>query len=198
MRLSEEDILWVKDHTYDEIMKNFNISRPTVSRLLKHYQICAKRQVGSGPKHGPKNNKICGECGVSMLVVPSSNRKYCSRSCMHINEEYLTKVRNIDRSYTQTESFSKAQSKDTTPEFKKFGGRVHRLTQKIYEMYKEEINPNDHPRTICGVDGGYQLDHIITIKFGFENGLSAEELSQKDNLRMLPWKDNLMRNWYEK
>jgi hypothetical protein len=54
---------------------------------------------------------------------------------------------------------------------------------------------NTHKRTLSGIDGGYQLDHIISIKFGFDNNISPEALSEKSNLRMLPWKKNLERNW---
>ena len=62
------------------------------------------------------------------------------------------------------------------------------------EENKKDLNPKNHPLTLCGVIGGYQIDHIITVKFGFESGISPEKLSQKNNLRILPWKENLKRN----
>ena len=57
------------------------------------------------------------------------------------------------------------------------------------------INPNRYTRTLCGVDSGWQLDHIVPIKECFEKGLSIEEASAVTNLRMLPWKNNLMRQY---
>jgi|TARA_R110000824_G_scaffold192370_1_gene374513 hypothetical protein len=36
---------------------------------------------------------------------------------------------------------------------------------------------------------------MIQIKECFEKGMSVEEASTLDNLRMLPWKTNLMRNF---
>lgn len=76
------------------------------------------------------------------------------------------------------------------PELQTYTRRVHWLTKKTYDKYKQEINPFDFPRSLCGTDGGYQLDHIISIKEGFEKGISPEELSQKENLQMITWKEN--------
>jgi len=59
---------------------------------------------------------------------------------------------------------------------------------------KDIINPNNYKRTICGVEDGYQLDHIVTIKHGYENNIPIEEMVKIENLRMLPWKKNLERN----
>lgn len=57
------------------------------------------------------------------------------------------------------------------------------------------INPNRYTRTLCGVEDGWQLDHIIPIKECFLSGKPAEEAADKSNLRMLPWRDNLMRQY---
>jgi hypothetical protein len=84
--------------------------------------------------------------------------------------------------------------KATTPAYRSYANKVHRLTRIIYEENEHIINPNNHPRTICGVEGGYQLDHIITIRYGFENNIPAEEIARVENLRMLSWKENLSRN----
>ena len=80
-------------------------------------------------------------------------------------------------------------------EYARYAGKVHHLSAKVYVENKEIINPNDYPRTLCGVEGGWQLDHIMTIKECFEKGISAKEASALCNLRMLPWKKNLMRNF---
>ena len=57
------------------------------------------------------------------------------------------------------------------------------------------INPNRYVRTLCGVKDGWQLDHIIPIKECFERNIPPEEAASINNLRMLPWKDNLMRQY---
>lgn len=75
-------------------------------------------------------------------------------------------------------------------DFKKYAYEVRKLTETNYKKYKEIINPTDLPRTLCGVDGGYQLDHKISIKSGFNKGHSPNEIACIQNLQMLPWSEN--------
>lgn len=75
--------------------------------------------------------------------------------------------------------------------FRKYRNRVAVRTRKTYELFKNEINPNNHPLGKCGIDGAYQLDHIITVRLGFEQGLLIEDISAKDNLQVIPWLENV-------
>jgi hypothetical protein len=61
----------------------------------------------------------------------------------------------------------------------------------IDTKYKEVINPNNHPRTKAGIDGGYQLDHRISIKKAFSIGLNPKIVGSLDNLQMLSWSENI-------
>lgn len=129
---------------------------------------------------------------------PSENgvkTKCCSRECLHRDPEYRTKLLEVDR-YWMVENWG-AKPRPNTPEYRKYKGRVHRLTEKVYRDNIDIINPNRHPRTRCGVEGGWQLDHIKPVGVCFELGLSPEEASVVENLRMLPWKQNLMRQYDE-
>jgi transposase len=191
MKLNEEEKAWCQNHTRPEVEKRFNISSATLSRWLKENNINCKRKSGSGlnnPRKKPA--KLCFECGKL-----HTNKKYCSKECMYNSKYYIDMLRSVDRSYMKTEEYSKTLRNPNTPEYKKYAGKVHRLTRYTYEKYKGEINPNNYSRTICGVKNGYQLDHIIPIKFGYENDIPPEVLAEKSNLRMLPWKENLMRNY---
>jgi hypothetical protein len=80
-------------------------------------------------------------------------------------------------------------------EYKTYARKVHRLSGKTYTENIDIINPNRYNRTLCGVKNGWQLDHITPIKECYERGISPEEASLVTNLRMLPWRDNLMRNY---
>jgi hypothetical protein len=75
-------------------------------------------------------------------------------------------------------------------EYWDFYNKVVWATEKTYVDHKEDINPDNHPRTLAGVDGGYQLDHIVSIDYGWKNKMTVEELSCKENLQMLSWQDN--------
>jgi ribosomal protein L37AE/L43A len=74
--------------------------------------------------------------------------------------------------------------------YKRFLYQVQRLTEETYFKNIDIINPERHIRTLCGVEGGYQLDHKISIKSGFELGMSPLELADISNLQMLPWETN--------
>lgn len=193
MLLSLEQKKNWENSTRPDLMKRYGISKATVDRWSRENNIKPKRKPGSGGKSNPLKPKIeCKVCGKF-----HKNEKYCSRECMHNSDEYLNMLKKIDRSYMRTEKYANTLKNPDTPAFKKYSGKVHRLTKWTYEKYKNEINPNGYIRTVCGINGGYQLDHIIPIKFGFENNIPPEILAEKNNLRMLPWKDNLMRNYLE-
>jgi hypothetical protein len=80
-------------------------------------------------------------------------------------------------------------------EFTDYKKLVYKMSNIQYNNNMEEINPNRHKRTRMGVEDGWQLDHIIPVSECFKQGMSVEEASDISNLRMLPWKDNLMRNF---
>lgn len=85
-----------------------------------------------------------------------------------------------------------------TNEYKKYCRKVRWLTEIEYSKYTNEINPNNYPRTLCGVDGGYQLDHIKGVSECFYSGVSIEDCASKSNLQMLPWKNNLNKRIFHK
>jgi hypothetical protein len=62
--------------------------------------------------------------------------------------------------------------------------------------YKQPIQTleNWNLRGRCGVDGAYQLDHIRSIDWGWKNGIPPEQIAEWENLRMIPWKTNLLKS----
>jgi hypothetical protein len=91
----------------------------------------------------------------------------------------------------QTEEYrSKLRDEINVTEYKRYRNRVKTLTEAAYRSNMQIINPHKHPRTLCGVDGGYQLDHIVGIRYGYDNMIPVEVIASVDNLQMLPWKEN--------
>jgi len=107
---------------------------------------------------------------------------------------YSSKQRGQSRNGNYVSGADHPNWNEDTPEYQRFRKQVDVLTEKVYTEYKQEINPNDYPRTLAGVENGYQLDHIIPVHYGWVVGMTADELSQKENLQMLPWKDNLKKS----
>jgi hypothetical protein len=97
---------------------------------------------------------------------------------------------NIDLATKNRNGINHPRWNPNKSEFKSYANKVRWLTEKTYKLFENVINPSKLPRTLCGIDGGYQLDHIKSIKFGFQNGITPEELSSVNNLQMLPWQIN--------
>lgn len=143
---------------------------------------------------------ICGE-GYHVRTLAEHSKKYCSATCYNLSKKgkrprsFTTELlKNMDRSYMYTEEYRLKMSKPDRPLYKKYRSRVNKLTEKNYLLHVDKINPSQLPRTIAGVDNGYQLDHIKPVRECFDLGVSIEEASSPENLRMLPWIENLRRN----
>lgn len=189
-----------------KILKDTNLTAPQIAKKINKTisQVnYLRRSLGlkftRGVKKGTIKNsftKKCKTCSNEIKVTPCNahTRFYCSRKCMYECPEYLKKLKQTDKSYMQTDEYKDTLRKEDIKPYKKYAGAVHRLSQKVYEEHIDKINPNRYPRTICGVKDGYQLDHIIPVRFGFDNGISIEDMCDVSNLRMIPWKENLKRN----
>jgi NUMOD3 motif len=78
-------------------------------------------------------------------------------------------------------------------DFQQFKNKTYVLTEAVYRAHKDEINPKDHPRRKAGTHGGYQLDHKVSIAYGYAHGWTPEQLAAKENLQMLTWRDNIIK-----
>ena len=174
--------------TAEEVGKSLKISASTVYRKRKQLGVIIKgaKKGKPSPNKERKETRTCigNNCNNTFIVVLSRTKKYCSHSCQQ-------KTANVAAKGVG----SRKMRNPATPEYKRYARKVHGLSQKIYEQNVNILNPNNHPRTLCGVDGGWQLDHIIPIKECFKKGITIEEASAITNLRMLPWKTNLVRQY---
>lgn len=82
-------------------------------------------------------------------------------------------------------------------EFRRYASRVHRVTELVYKANKHILNPLDLPRTLHGVPGGYQVDHIKGIRECFDAKWSMQETAALTNLQFIPWEDNLARRKFK-
>ena len=170
-----------------QICKLVNASEPTVTKARKKLGIVTIRGARVGHEsRGPKIVCVCQnpQCNKEILTIKSKIRKFCSHSCQQKTANVAAKG-----------AGSRKMRNPNMPEYKKYAGAVHRATREIYKEHIDIINPNRYPRPLCGVKDGWQLDHIKSIKECFEAGIPPSEAAAVSNLRMLPWKDNLMRQY---
>jgi hypothetical protein len=184
--LIPDPCLWDISMTAREVAVKLEVHPITIWRWRKKLGI--KMSIGAKPgKAVPKRIKreartcVAEGCNNSFVTVPSVKKRFCSHRCQALTRKsWLTRKAPRKRNLNMST-------------WKRYLRNVHGASQRIYEANIDRINPNRHPRTLCGVEGGWQLDHIISIKECFARGMTVEEASSIENLRMLPWKDNLMR-----
>jgi hypothetical protein len=188
---TEEELSLIKDVSYSarELSVMLSARAGTIRNLrIKLDVVPSQSSVMSRPRPQRIKNEtrqcIGKDCSNSFTVKPAMKKKYCSHSCQLRTDNIAPKGIG-----------SRGIRNPNIKEYTQYARKVHALSHKVYEQNKEIINPNNYPRTLCGVEGGWQLDHIITIKECFEKEVSAEDASTLTNLRMLPWKENLMRQY---
>lgn len=73
-------------------------------------------------------------------------------------------------------------------EWIRYRNKVQYLTRKTILKI-----PNYDPikKGRCGVEGAYQIDHIMPIKYGFMNNVPPEDVASPSNLQFIPWEENL-------
>lgn len=123
-------------------------------------------------------------CYLSNLVKQKSGEFHlcygCSRKCAdHTKTSIAAKKR-----------WAKVREDQRISEFHSYRRIVRNLTKKTYLQYVSGLNPDNLPRTLCGVDGGYQLDHKRSIRLCFDEGVSPEQCASVENLQLLPWREN--------
>lgn len=202
-----------------EIPQKLCLEISTVSKLECLCDKCAKEynQSASRIKEVPLREFLCGDCMFlhgqeNMKKTMRSERKrkdqskkiksYCStdigsnqrKESGKRHSKYLKSRPDLLEKYT---SHLPKMYGEKHPNFNPNKGKfseyayiVRIITEKTYKENIDIINQNGYQRTLCGVEGGYQLDHIISVKQGFDEGIPPEIIGGLENLQMLSWKDN--------
>lgn len=178
--------------TDSEIAIIIGISTNYVRILRRRWGLSQKKK---GRKSGTiisKYSKNCKKCGGVFDVVPSdTDRVYCSRECMYKCPEFRKKMSDVDRSYLQ--KYRKERINSKVSEYRRYAYRVRKMSEETYNLYESEINPYKHIRGLAGTPNAYHLDHKISVRYGFDNGIPPEVLAKKENLQMLPWRVNIVK-----
>lgn len=75
-------------------------------------------------------------------------------------------------------------------EYQDYMKATRQLSDKMYKLFKHEINPENHRRGKFQ----YHLDHKFPIIECFKQGWSIMEAAAPSNLQMLPWNENLSKS----
>lgn len=73
--------------------------------------------------------------------------------------------------------------------FERYRHIVKKLTRNVYIANKKLINPDNHNLARSGTDG-YHIDHIVSIRYCFDNNIPEHICAHPTNLRTIHWKEN--------
>lgn len=123
-----------------------------------------------------KENTMCNKCSTIVYKKGIMNG---------VTKEQVEQMRATKAGFQNFDEY-----KQKYPKKQFYKREVWRLT------YQKPIDTleNWKLRGRCGVEGAYQLDHIRSIDWGWKNGIDAEVIAEWDNLRMIPWKTNLLKS----
>jgi hypothetical protein len=123
-----------------------------------------------------KKNTVCNSC---------STYKYNKTFNDVIKPEHTLQMRATKAGFQNFDEY-----KLRYPKKQFYKREVWRLT------YQNPLDTLEHweLRGRCGVEGAYQLDHIKSINWGWENGIEPEVIAEWDNLTMIPWRTNLLKS----
>ena len=76
-------------------------------------------------------------------------------------------------------------------DWKKYKVDVWRVTKQ----QPLHLLENYDKRGVNGEEGAYTLDHILSIRKGFNESIPAEKIGDISNLQMLPWEENITKGW---
>jgi hypothetical protein len=170
-----------KSNTLQEIAE---VYQTTKTRVRKWFDIL---EIEKKPQGGGNNRKVIGTITKEDLLNLIDSKKTNQQiaiilNCSKSNVCRLLKYHNLSR-------------QNNTTHYKKYCNKVRRLTEKNYVKYQNIINPSNYPRTLCGVEDGYQIDHKLSVRFCYDNNISEEVCSSVDNLQMLEWFKNLNKRY---
>lgn len=167
----------VKDGNY-----KVNIRPKNKNVIYTHFRVCpnCQKEIGYTRKDimvsSEKKQSLCNSC---------SAYKYGKTFKDVISDENVKQMRATKAGFKNWEEYV-----ENYPKKQFYKREVWRLT------YQHPLNTLEHweVRGRCGVDGAYQLDHIKSIDWGWKNGIPPEEIAKWENLRMIPWKTNLLKS----
>jgi 5-methylcytosine-specific restriction endonuclease McrA len=156
-------------------------SRPKIKGpFLRTCPECFVEIKYSRKDHMDRANKLNSICNSCSTIIYKKSWTYV------IKDEHIKKMAAKKAGYDTYEEY--LQDLDSR---KKYYREVRKITRQqdisILENY-------DKLRGLCGVNGAYQLDHIIPISVAYEKQMNPEDVGHISNLQIIPWKKNLSKS----
>lgn len=152
---------------------------------------CNKKIVHRNEKsyrHSVSKNTICVSCSHIGIRFSKIHKKRLRESKLGkpLSKSHRERLKAIGAGFSSIEEYRKMYPK-----------KLQYIAEVMCETKKSvKGNPplkNFEKRGHAGTKGAYQLDHIISIHKGFLNGIDPTIIGGIKNLRMIPWRENMVK-----
>lgn len=133
------------------------------------------------------SERSCSRANIQNSICNSCSSRVYKKSWVYVIKDKHTK----QMAATKAGYSSYAEYMKDLDSKKKYYREVSRITRQQDISILENF---DKLRGLCGVNGAYQLDHIIPISVAYSQNLSPKQIGNITNLQIIPWKDNLQKS----
>jgi hypothetical protein len=135
-----------------------------------------------GVEHPTLNEDIRSRAAAGMRAAHANDPSISQQSVLTKREKYGKELAQIaDKCRTTQIANGRWVDPARKTEWDRYKFRVKYLTSKNYKTFKELINPENLPIGRCQ----YQVDHIYSIRHGFENNVDPTVIANINNLRIM-------------
>lgn len=202
----------IKDSYINVNITNRNIKRFTSlgykcsvgDVLLVHY-------IHANSKSSSNRVECICKCGDSFTIVHSEMNHINTSLCPVCRKPHINKIKKAfwqspdGISLRKSKGIKISKSKKGKPSVNvgsrngrwnpdKRGYKLYKSKVLSYTLsnFKDEVErlPNYHLRGNMGVDGAYNIDHRVSIKYGYDNNIPYQIIGHIENLEMIPWEEN--------
>lgn len=174
-----------------EKIKNTNLERYGAENPFASEEIKEKSKKTKLEKYGDENYANLEKARQTNLerygVEHNFQREDVKQAIYEANQVYVSSQEFYDFRLKLRKEKGWGEFRSATSDWEKYKFLVWESTNRndltLLENYEK--------RGLAGVDGGYQLDHKVSIKFGFDNNIEPDIIGNINNIEFIPWEENL-------
>lgn len=131
----------------------------------------------------------CDKCGIEYNQRIGRNTDIC-RDCRHKDKMRNNSYGSANKGKTVEcmHGVNHPRWNPNKSEMREYISLVYKETRKHKKIWSKW--PNADKIGVCGTKGAYQLDHKVSIKYGFDNLIPAEIIGGINNLEIITWESN--------
>lgn len=161
---------------------------------LKRFKVVSIRLQDLPSGSNAKVHCSCDDCGSEFhrryegLTRDSAKGRVLCQKCRYVASGKAVTISQTGQKRPSILGDKNPNYSNNKTEFQRYCRAVTRATYANKHIYSTWDNFDKIGR--CGVDGAYQLDHIMPKRFGFENNIPPETVGGIQNLQLIPWEAN--------